>query len=62
MTQSGPGTTPHGSLTEALRWEIGVLIGPCDQEDAEWLMQKVAEVVQGRLGAVVSLGPWDEKA
>jgi hypothetical protein len=41
----------------AQRYEIGVLVGPCDPEDAEWLSEVVFDVVRGRLGAVVSLHP-----
>lgn len=44
----------------ARRWEIGVLVGPCSFDEAEGLLMELYEASAGRLGAVVTIGEWDE--
>jgi hypothetical protein len=44
----------------ATRWEIGLLIGPCSEEEATGLMLAVDEFVAQRLGAVASLTRWED--
>ena len=40
------------------RYEIGVLIGPCSEREAEVLMEELDDVADQRLGAVTSLTKW----
>jgi hypothetical protein len=54
--------------SEGRRYELTVLIGPCEPEDAEWLQERIAHYVYDEaelghpLGAVVSLHHFTEES
>jgi hypothetical protein len=43
------------------RWEISFLVGPCSEDEAVALLGDMLDA-GGRLGAVGSLAPWDERS
>ena len=44
------------------RWEIGFLIGPCTDEEADEFAEALFDFSGGRLGAVMTQSPYTEDA
>lgn len=55
-------TAPSADPAYERRWELSILIGPCDFDAAEEFLVALTDKFGDHLGAAYSMAPWDEEA
>lgn len=62
MTDPAAVPAPSDDPAYERRWELSILIGPCDKEAAEEFLLAIAHKFGEHLWGAYSMRPWDEDA